>query len=162
MSVHASACIFQAARRITVRLRKLPENAPASATRRIIGVSTLLRCVLAMWLLSSICGIGCWGANREDGAMSHKAAQDLQLTKQRLREFFLPRIRTRIVESKEKWRGLVNRYSGTPTSRGIGSDIANLVERGIEPPIYISANMPGGDEHNARLLAENAKRIHYM
>ena len=40
--------------------------------------------------------------------------------------------------------------------------IANLVERGIDPPIYISANMPGGDEHNARLLAENASRIHYM
>ncbi len=40
--------------------------------------------------------------------------------------------------------------------------IANLVERGIDPPIYISANMPGGDEHNARLLAENADRIHYM
>lgn len=40
--------------------------------------------------------------------------------------------------------------------------IANLVERGLDPPIYISANMPGGDEHNARLLAENAGRIHYM
>ncbi len=40
--------------------------------------------------------------------------------------------------------------------------IAHLVQRGIEPPIYISANMPGGDEHNARLLAENAERIHYM
>ncbi len=40
--------------------------------------------------------------------------------------------------------------------------IANLVERGIDPPIYISANMPGGDEHNARLLAENSARIHYM
>jgi len=40
--------------------------------------------------------------------------------------------------------------------------IAHLVERGIDPPIYISANMPGGDEHNARLLAENAERIHYM
>ena len=44
----------------------------------------------------------------------------------------------------------------------VAQTIANLVERGIEPPIYISANMPGGDEHNARLLAENAKRIHYM
>ena len=40
--------------------------------------------------------------------------------------------------------------------------IANLVARGIEPPIYISANMPGGDEHNARLLAENAERSHYL
>jgi uncharacterized phosphosugar-binding protein len=40
--------------------------------------------------------------------------------------------------------------------------IADLVERGIEPPVYISANMPGGDEHNARLLEENAGRIHFM
>jgi uncharacterized phosphosugar-binding protein len=40
--------------------------------------------------------------------------------------------------------------------------IADLVERGIEPPVYISANMPEGDEHNARLLAQNADRIHYM
>jgi uncharacterized phosphosugar-binding protein len=40
--------------------------------------------------------------------------------------------------------------------------ITNLVELGIEPPVYISANMPGGDEHNARLLAETANRIHYM
>lgn len=40
--------------------------------------------------------------------------------------------------------------------------IADLAQRGIEPPVYISANMPGGDEHNARLLAEYADRIHYM
>ncbi|MGI5817600.1 MAG: sugar isomerase domain-containing protein [Armatimonadota bacterium] len=40
--------------------------------------------------------------------------------------------------------------------------IAELVARGVRPPVYISANMPGGDEHNARLLAENADRIHYM
>ena len=40
--------------------------------------------------------------------------------------------------------------------------VANLVARGVEPPIYISANMPGGDDHNARLLRDNAGRIHYM
>lgn len=40
--------------------------------------------------------------------------------------------------------------------------LANLVDRGIEPPVYMSANMPGGDEHNARLMAENAGRIYYM
>jgi uncharacterized phosphosugar-binding protein len=36
------------------------------------------------------------------------------------------------------------------------------VSAASEPPVYISANMPGGDEHNARLLAENADRIHFM
>jgi uncharacterized phosphosugar-binding protein len=40
--------------------------------------------------------------------------------------------------------------------------IARLMDRGIEPPVYISANMPGGDEHNERLLAQYADRIHYM
>lgn len=44
----------------------------------------------------------------------------------------------------------------------VSQTIDNLTERGIEPPIYVSANMPGGDEWNARLLAENASRIHYM
>ncbi|MEA3401980.1 MAG: SIS domain-containing protein [Armatimonadota bacterium] len=40
--------------------------------------------------------------------------------------------------------------------------VANLVERGVDPPVFVSANMPGGDEHNQRLLAENADRIFYM
>lgn len=40
--------------------------------------------------------------------------------------------------------------------------VANLVARGVTPPVFISANMPGGDEHNARLLAENRERIFYM
>lgn len=40
--------------------------------------------------------------------------------------------------------------------------VANLVGRGVTPPVFISANMPGGDEHNARLLAENRERIFYM
>jgi len=40
--------------------------------------------------------------------------------------------------------------------------VANLVARGVTPPVFISANVPGGDEHNARLLAENRERIFYM
>jgi uncharacterized phosphosugar-binding protein len=40
--------------------------------------------------------------------------------------------------------------------------VANLVARGVTPPVFVSANMPGGDEHNARLLAENRARIFYM
>lgn len=40
--------------------------------------------------------------------------------------------------------------------------IQDLLDRGETPPVFISANVEGGDEHNARLLAENADRIHYM
>lgn len=42
------------------------------------------------------------------------------------------------------------------------SVVRNLVERGVEPPVFVSANVDGGDERNARLLAENRHRIHYM
>jgi len=40
--------------------------------------------------------------------------------------------------------------------------IQNLLDRGITPPVFISANLDGGDEHNARLLEENKDRIFYM
>ncbi len=42
------------------------------------------------------------------------------------------------------------------------SVVRNLVARGVEPPVFVSANVDGGDERNARLLAENRHRIHYM
>jgi uncharacterized phosphosugar-binding protein len=37
-----------------------------------------------------------------------------------------------------------------------------LVNRGVEPPVFLSANLDGGDEYNAKLLKENRNRIHYM
>lgn len=37
--------------------------------------------------------------------------------------------------------------------------VAALVERGVEPPVYLSANVPGGDEHNRVLEARYAGRI---
>ena len=37
-----------------------------------------------------------------------------------------------------------------------------LIDRGATPPVFISANVEGGDEHNAALLAANADRIFYM
>ena len=40
--------------------------------------------------------------------------------------------------------------------------IARLMQRGVTPPVFISANLPGGDEHNERLLEENAERIFYL
>jgi uncharacterized phosphosugar-binding protein len=58
-----------------------------------------------------------------------------------------------------------------PTSGPIGAAllhavvvqaIANLQARGIQPPVFLSGNLPGGDEHNARLLHQYRDRIHYM
>lgn len=40
--------------------------------------------------------------------------------------------------------------------------VAQLVQRGVTPPVFMSANLDGGDEFNARLLAENRHRIFYM
>jgi len=37
-----------------------------------------------------------------------------------------------------------------------------LVESGIEPPIFLSGNLDGGDEYNARKLQEYKDRIFYM
>ena len=58
-----------------------------------------------------------------------------------------------------------------PTSTVVGALILNavavramelLLERGIEPPVFISANLDGGDEHNARILEEYKDHIFYM
>ena len=44
----------------------------------------------------------------------------------------------------------------------VAETVAKLLARGIEPPVFMSANLDGGDAWNARLLAANAHRIHYM
>ena len=58
-----------------------------------------------------------------------------------------------------------------PVSTLTGCAIANalvaetvklLVERGIEPPVFMSANITGGEAYNARLLEQNKGRIHYL
>lgn len=50
----------------------------------------------------------------------------------------------------------------TAANAMIAETIAKLVARGETPPVFLSANLPGGDEHNQRLLAENADRIFYL
>jgi uncharacterized phosphosugar-binding protein len=40
--------------------------------------------------------------------------------------------------------------------------VQRLVQQGVTPPVFISANLDAGDDFNARLLAENRHRIHYM
>lgn len=44
----------------------------------------------------------------------------------------------------------------------VAETVKLLVERGIEPPVFISANLDHGDDYNARKLEENKYRIHYM
>lgn len=40
--------------------------------------------------------------------------------------------------------------------------VNQLVERGIEPPVFCSANVDGGEAFNARLLEKHKHRIHYL
>jgi uncharacterized phosphosugar-binding protein len=44
----------------------------------------------------------------------------------------------------------------------IASTIEQLVARGIEPPVFLAANVDGGAEYNARMLAANRDRIFYL
>jgi uncharacterized phosphosugar-binding protein len=39
--------------------------------------------------------------------------------------------------------------------------IGKLLEAGLTPPVFVSANLDGGDEHNARTMAQYRDRIHY-
>ena len=58
-----------------------------------------------------------------------------------------------------------------PTSTAIGAAMLNaavgrtveiLCERGITPPVFLSANVPGGDEHNKEMLTKYKDHIFYM
>jgi len=58
-----------------------------------------------------------------------------------------------------------------PTSTALGSAVlqalvvqttANLIARGETPPVFVSANIPGGDEHNREMLARFGDRIRYL
>lgn len=44
----------------------------------------------------------------------------------------------------------------------VATTIENLLSRGIVPPIFLAANVDGGKEYNARLLAQYSDRIFYM
>lgn len=44
----------------------------------------------------------------------------------------------------------------------MAATIEKLVERGFTPPIYISGNVEGGDEHNRKMLAQYKDRIIYL
>lgn len=44
----------------------------------------------------------------------------------------------------------------------ISETISNLITLGITPPVYLSANLDGGDEHNRRMLEKYRDQIHYV
>ncbi|MCL5103840.1 MAG: SIS domain-containing protein [Armatimonadetes bacterium] len=44
----------------------------------------------------------------------------------------------------------------------VADAVQMLVDKGIDPPVFVSANLDHGDAYNARLLEENKHRIHYM
>jgi len=58
-----------------------------------------------------------------------------------------------------------------PTSTAVGTAILNaiviesvekMIADGIVPPVFMSANLDGGDEHNAKIFAEYKDNIFYM
>ncbi len=58
-----------------------------------------------------------------------------------------------------------------PVSTVLGAALANaivaeacaiLIERGIAPPVFMSANLDGGDAHNARLMERYKGRVLYL
>lgn len=58
-----------------------------------------------------------------------------------------------------------------PTSTSVGTALINaliiesvekMIERGIVPPVFMSANLDGGDEHNALIFKEYGENIFYM
>jgi len=40
--------------------------------------------------------------------------------------------------------------------------VAKLLARGETPPVFVSANLPGGDEHNEKALARYRDRLQYL
>lgn len=65
--------------------------------------------------------------------------------------------------------GFVEKVS--PTSTVAGAAIVNaivaeatelFVKRGLVPPVFVSANIDGGDKHNAELMQKYKKQIDYM
>jgi uncharacterized phosphosugar-binding protein len=59
--------------------------------------------------------------------------------------------------------GPLSTVLGCAVVNAVAAEVAaELVRRGIEPPVFMSANLDAGDAYNARLLAANRARIHYM
>jgi len=44
----------------------------------------------------------------------------------------------------------------------VAATVEELLARGITPPVFLAANVEGGDEYNAALLAQYKDRIFYL
>jgi len=44
----------------------------------------------------------------------------------------------------------------------IAATVELLLERGLTPPVFLAANVEGGDEYNKKLLEEYKDRIFYL
>ncbi len=65
--------------------------------------------------------------------------------------------------------GLRQRVGATSTVAGaallqatMARAIEMLAEQGLEPPVFINANIEGGTEHNARVIAEHRDRLRHL
>ena len=53
-----------------------------------------------------------------------------------------------------------NRWSGWIGL--VATTVEELVRRGIEPPIWMSANLPGGDEANRKHFDKHLRRVKFL
>ncbi|MDR3688665.1 MAG: SIS domain-containing protein [Fimbriimonas sp.] len=59
--------------------------------------------------------------------------------------------------------GPLSSVTGCAIVNAIVTEVVDrLVKLGVEPPVFMSANLDGGDDWNSRLLANNRDRIHYL
>lgn len=59
--------------------------------------------------------------------------------------------------------GPLSSVSGVAIANALVAETVGLLRaRGVEPPVFHSANVTGGDTHNARLLERYRDRIHYL
>ena len=67
------------------------------------------------------------------------------------------------IEGLREKTGPLSTVSGCAVVNALVAEtIGILLARGLQPPVFLSANLDGGDEHNARLLAQYRDRIHYL
>lgn len=67
------------------------------------------------------------------------------------------------IEGLSQRMGPISTVAGCALVNALACEVVErLIAKGIEPPIFMSANLDGGDAYNAEQLAKNADRIHYL
>jgi uncharacterized phosphosugar-binding protein len=44
----------------------------------------------------------------------------------------------------------------------VAATVEELLARGIEPPVFMAANVDGGEEFNKKIISDNRHRIFYL